>query len=36
MQNQLVQRLVGIGGFILFLVVLNAASYFMGCGMFFY
>jgi hypothetical protein len=36
MQNQLAQRALGIGGFILLLVVLNVASYFMGCGTFFY
>jgi hypothetical protein len=36
MQNQLAQRALGIGGFVLFLVVLNVASYFMGCGYFFY
>ncbi len=36
MQGGMAQRLAGVGGLILFLVVANAVSYFMNCGVYFY
>lgn len=36
MQNQLVQRLAGIGVFILVIVALNIGSFVLGCGTIWY
>jgi len=36
MQGGMLQKLAGAGGLILFLVVANAISYFMNCGIIIY